>query len=117
MIRKLALFVLAVVGLAILIATWRHWVAVHLGLVNAGPDPYYNFWSGFGSDLGYATFLAGGIAAYRHHNCHVTWCPLLGKPVDGTPYLACPKHHPAHKGAKRAVSLGTIDQAHRERKC
>jgi hypothetical protein len=86
----------------------QHWLAVHLGILKAGPDPFYNFWSGFGSDFGEATILTGIVVAYLHHNCHVKGCPLLGHPVEGTPYRACARHHPAHKGTKRGVSAEEI---------
>ncbi len=101
--------------LAILLAAYHdlswHWFEVHTGTVNES-GPYYGFWSGFGSDLGEATLVAGGIALFRHHNCHVRGCVRLGRPVTNTPYLACPKHHPSHKGDRRAVSASTIDRAH-----
>ena len=94
-------------------ASW-HWFEVHSGTVNES-GPYYGFWSGFGSDLGEATLVAGALALFRHHSCHVRGCARLGRPVDGTPYLACPKHHPAHQGQKRGVSQTTIDTAHQQR--
>ena len=62
--RKLgvALFLLLlVVGIALLIAFFagvRHWLALHTGTLHGGPDLYYNFWSGFGSDLGEATLIS-----------------------------------------------------------
>ena len=112
---------LAVAGfvlvIAVLLAAYHdlswHWFEVHSGTVNES-GPYYGFWSGFGSDLGEATLVAGGIALFRHHNCHVRGCIRLGRPVPNTPYLACPKHHPAHKGDRRAVSATTINRAHAE---
>lgn len=108
------MFVLVVVVLALVIAfakTIWWWIEVHTGTVNE-QGPYYGFWSGFGSDLGEATLLAGLAAAYRHHNCHVEKCPRLGRQVEGTPYIACPKHHPDHHGAKRSVPLHIIHRAH-----
>lgn len=88
-----------------------YWVEIHVGAINES-NAYYGFWSGFGSDLGEVTLLAGILAAYRHHSCHVRGCARLGKPVDGTPYLACPKHHIDHEGSKRGVSVETINAAH-----
>ena len=59
-------------------------------------------------------FILGSIiTVYRHHNCHVKGCLRLGKPVEGTPYLACPAHHPDHEGNKRSVSKEIIELAHK----
>jgi hypothetical protein len=112
---KLGVAIVVIVVLAIIFAVWHdfyfHWFQVHTGTVNES-GPYYGFWSGFGSDLGEATIVVGIAAAWRHHNCHVKGCARLGRPVPGTPYIACPKHHPAHDGVKRAVSLETLIKAH-----
>lgn len=119
-IRRITLFILAVAVIAVTVAFFKHniwpWLEVHTGTVNES-GPYYGFWSGFGSDIGEATLIAGVFAAYHHHNCHVKGCPFLGHPVDGTPYVACPKHHPAHEGEKRGVSAKTIEEHfHRSKK-
>ncbi len=116
---KLGVLVVLVVVLAIIFAIWHdfyfHWFEVHSGTVNES-GPYYGFWSGFGSDIGEATIVVGVAAAWRHHNCHVKGCPRLGRPVPGTPYIACPRHHPAHSGSRRGVSLETLLKAHEEAK-
>jgi hypothetical protein len=98
-----------VVGVAFLIAFFgvvRHWLALHTGTLHGGPDLYYNFWSGFGSDLGEATLItAVGIGVYtgvRKVNCHSKGCWRIGRhPLDGTPYILCRHHHPdvPNKGA------------------
>jgi hypothetical protein len=115
-LAKLLVLIAIVAALAVALALFHdafwHWFEVHTGTVNES-GPYYGFWSGFGSDIGEATLVVGVAAAWRHHNCHVKGCPRLGRPVEGTPYIACPKHHPAHEGKKRAVSLSTIHLAHR----
>jgi hypothetical protein len=114
MLRRTLVFIVIVVALAFLIAYAKQswwWIEVHTGTVNES-GPYYGFWSGFGSDLGEATLLAGLGAAYRHHNCHAERCFRLGRAVDGTPYVACPKHHPDHHGTKRKVPLHVIHRAH-----
>jgi hypothetical protein len=93
---------LLVVGVAFLIAFFdvvRHWLALHTGTLHGGPDLYYNFWSGFGSDLGEATlFSAVGIGVYtgvRKVNCHTKKCWRIGHhPLEGTPYILCRHHHP-----------------------
>jgi len=105
MVRKVVLGVLLVVfvvGLALIIAFFgalRHWVALHTGIINGGPDHYYNFWSGFGSDLGEATLItAVGVGVYtgvRKVNCHTKGCWRIGHhALEGTPYILCRHHHP-----------------------
>jgi hypothetical protein len=55
------------------------------------PDGY-NFISGPLADI---TLLGGGYALLRHHNCHAKGCWRIGRrPVDGTSYVVCKKHHP-----------------------
>jgi hypothetical protein len=112
---KVGTLVVVIVVLAVIFSIWHdfyfHWFEVHTGTVNES-GPYYGFWSGFGSDLGEATIFVAIVAAWRHHNCHVKGCPRIGRPVPGTPYVACPRHHPAHEGTGRGVSLETIIKAH-----
>jgi hypothetical protein len=104
-VRRVALvvfLVLAVIGIAVLIATFdavRHWLALHTGTLHGGPDLYYNFWSGFGSDLGEATLItAVGVGVYtgvRKVNCHSKGCWRIGHhALEGTPYILCRHHHP-----------------------
>ena len=115
-IVKLGVAFGALIVVAVVFAIWHnfywHWFEVHSGTVNES-GPYYGFWSGFGSDLGEATIVVGIVATWRHHNCHVKGCARLGRKVDGTPYLACPKHHPDHKGYKRNVTLEELHVAHK----
>lgn len=114
-VRLAIVLVSAAIVLALVIASWR-WLVVHLsqetGTSNSSSRAY-SFWSGFGANFGELALLGGIIAAYRHHNCHVKGCPRLGKPVEGTPYLACPRHHPDHHGHKRGVELELIHAVHR----
>jgi hypothetical protein len=118
-LAKLVVLVVAVIALVVLFALWHdawwHWFEVHTGTVNES-GPYYGFWSGFGSDLGEATLVVGRVATWHHHNCHIKRCPWLGRQVAGTPYVACPKHHPEHKGSKRAISLEELHRAHKAAK-
>ncbi|MCU1489653.1 MAG: hypothetical protein JWM85_1058 [Acidimicrobiaceae bacterium] len=94
--------VLLLVGVAVLIAFFdavRHWLALHTGTLHGGPDIYYNFWSGFGSDLGEATLISAvGLGVYtgvRKVNCHTKGCWRIGHhPLEGTPYILCRHHHP-----------------------
>ena len=77
-----------------------HWLAVHTGTVNEA-GPYYGFWSGFGSDIGEVTIIGGMVAVYRKHTCHEPWCWRIGRhPVEGTPFQACRRHHPALKNER-----------------
>ena len=112
---KLGVAFVIIAVLAVIFATWHdfyfHWFEVHTGTVNES-GPYYGFWSGFGSDIGEATILVGIVTVYRHHNCHVKGCAHLGRRVDGTPYVACPKHHPDHQGGKRLHLLRGVEGAH-----
>jgi len=96
------LILVLIVGIALIIAFFaalRHWFALHTGTLHGGPDLYYNFWSGFGSDLGEATLISAvGIGVYtgvRKVNCHTKRCWRIGHhPLDGTPYILCRHHHP-----------------------
>jgi hypothetical protein len=107
--------VLVVVGIAMLIATFdstRHWFALHTGILHGGPDQYYNFWSGFGSDLGEATLITavavGVYTGVRKVNCHTKGCWRIGHHVlEGTPYILCRHHHPGvpTRGATHAHIL------------
>jgi hypothetical protein len=93
---------LAVVLVALLIAfigALRHWFALHTGTLHGGPDVYYNFWSGFGSDLGEATLISavclGVYTGMRKVNCHTKGCWRIGHhALEGTPYILCKHHHP-----------------------
>ena len=96
------------------LAHFWSWVEIHVGAENES-GAYYGFWSGFGSDLTEFGIVVAIAQAARHRNCHVKGCLRFGKPVEGTPYLACHKHHPAHEGARRNVSIDTITTAHRTR--
>ncbi len=99
---RLGLFLPLVLGIALLIVYFdvvRHWLALHTGTLHGGPDLYYNFWSGFGSDLGEATLISAvGIGVYtgvRKVNCHTKGCWRIGHhPLEGTPYILCRHHHP-----------------------
>ncbi len=77
----------------------RHWFALHTGTLHGGPDVYYNFWSGFGSDLGEATLISavcvGVYTGMRKVNCHTKGCWRIGHhALEGTPYILCKHHHP-----------------------
>lgn len=67
-------------------------------LFGADGRGWYNFWSGFGADLGQLALFGAAIGLYRRHNCHVHGCWRIGKqPLqhDGATWMVCHKHHPA----------------------
>jgi hypothetical protein len=95
--------VAGIVLLAVFAGTIQHWIAVHTGVEVAGPDKYYNWWSGFGSDLGELTLITAiltpAIVAARHHNCATRGCwrltsHTLTDPQSGIAHRLCHKHHP-----------------------
>jgi hypothetical protein len=49
---------------------------------------------------------------WRKVNCHAKGCFRVGlHHVEGTPYIACKKHHPTHPGS-RSLTAEQIAQAH-----
>jgi hypothetical protein len=109
------LSLLAAIFLVFVVLFWTdsaHWFLRYTG-ADAETGTWYGFWSGFGGAIPDFLILGSIITVYRHHNCHVKGCLRLGKPVEGTPYLACPMHHPAHEGNKRSVSEEVINLAHK----
>jgi hypothetical protein len=105
----------AVIFLVFVVLFWTdsaQWLLRYTG-ADAETGTWYGFWSGFGGAIPDFLILGSIITVYRHHNCHVKGCLRLGKPVEGTPYLACPAHHPAHEGNKRSVSEEVINLAHK----
>jgi hypothetical protein len=91
--------ILVVALLIAFLGAFRHWFALHTGTIHGGPDVYYNFWSGFGSDLGEATLISavclGVYTGVRKVNCHTKGCWRIGHhPLEGTPFILCKHHHP-----------------------
>jgi hypothetical protein len=91
--------VVVFVVILIVSAGIRNWFALHTGVLKGGPDPYYNFWSGIGSDIGEVTLISAvGIGVYtgvRKVNCHSKRCWRIGHhALEGTPYILCRHHHP-----------------------
>ncbi len=67
-----------------------HWLMTVTG-INAPGSPWYNFWSGFGSDLGLLTAIG---VFYFKHTCHQEGCYRFSRHViNGSPF--CGKHHEA----------------------
>jgi hypothetical protein len=81
----------------------QHWIAIHTGTEHAGPDLYYNWWSGFASDIGEYTIavglITGVVTAIRHHNCADKNCWRLTThtmvdPQTNVAIRQCHVHHP-----------------------
>lgn len=74
------------------------WLVHTLGIdftVSYGHWVWYNFWSGFGSDLTEFAIIGSLVVGMRHLNCHVKGCWRVGNhSLEGTPYKLCRKHHP-----------------------
>lgn len=71
------------------------WFLHFIGVEPRTASTAYNFWSGFGSDIGEVVIIGGLIQIYRKHNCHVRGCWRMARhQVEGTPYITCRKHHP-----------------------
>lgn len=86
----------------------QHWLAYMTGSLNtSGAPPNYNFFSGFGSDLGELTLLGGLIAVYRRHNCEVRKCWRLGRHQTAAQHHVCRRHHPDDH-----LTAGDIHAAH-----
>ena len=72
-----------------------HWLAIHTGSVNTSGSPQnYNFWSGFGSDLGEIAIIGGLVTLVRKHNCEVHRCWRLGRHQTAADHHVCRVHHP-----------------------
>lgn len=61
----------------------------------------YQWWSGAGSDLGYATIavvlITHAALWYRQHNCVEPGCRKLGHPHPNHGHPVCRRHyHPDH---------------------
>ena len=71
-----------------------HYLGVDQG-AEFGRWIWYNFWSGFGSDLTEFAIIGSLAVGMKHLNCHVKGCWRVGNhPLEGTPYKVCRKHHP-----------------------
>lgn len=65
-----------------------YWWFQHVTGTDAPGSRAYNFWSGFGSDLG--LFTAVGVFYYKH-SCHQDHCYRIAKHTfKGSPF--CTKH-------------------------
>ena len=74
-------------------APFLDWIFAHLGF--DGQQPWYDFWSGFGSDLSELAILGSIVVVYRRHKCAACLRLALRGPhgeVAGTHYRTCHKH-------------------------
>lgn len=133
----IAFIVICLTVLALNFTAAKQWASVHTGthyLVcgkgsAAAPCPqqiYYNFWSGFGSDIAEITLVSAVIGAtvggYRKINCHSKGCPWIGhyelevKHNDtdpGTKYKVCHRCHPHIDGQRfRRHELHALHHRH-----
>jgi hypothetical protein len=71
-----------------------HWLLNFTGTnIPTNGSKWYNFWSGFGSDIAEFAIIGSVIGLYHHHNCAVKGCYRLSHfDVKGTPYKTCHKH-------------------------
>jgi hypothetical protein len=98
-----------------------HWIAWYTGSYNtSGVAHNYNFWSGFGSDLGEATLLSVlvtfGAAWYHKHNCHTENCWRIGlHSIVGGAYTVCRRCHNKITGhPQKKFSIDHLAAKHRE---
>jgi hypothetical protein len=71
-----------------------HWFQHVLGLDN-GSGGWYLWWSGFGANFSEFAMVGALWGIVRKHNCHVRWCPRIGRfPVEATRFVVCLRHHP-----------------------
>lgn len=95
-----------------------HWFLNVTGTRPSSSVLWYNFWSGFGSDLGEGTILVAVIGGYRHVNCHVKGCVRIGRheyDMNGVKYKLCRKHHPAVDEANRPTAQDFEEHFHSSR--
>lgn len=120
--RTLLILAVICVGaiVTLLVHAGYHWIEIHTGIAHGGPDPYYNAWSGFLSDLGEVTLIgavfAGVYGAYRKINCHDPECWRIGKhPTEGGTFMFCHHHHPdLMQYAGRKMTRDEMHQHHHE---
>lgn len=68
----------------------------------------YNFWSGFGSDLGEVTLVASALSLiymmWRKINCHADRCPRIAwHPHGDHDHPVCKHHHPHGGNAPHTI--------------
>ena len=71
---------------------------------------WYNFWSGFGSDIAEFAIVGGLINLWRKSRCHVDGCNKHGK-YPFQHYKLCSRHHP---GVPKNVTHLSIMKLHKK---
>lgn len=126
-LQRILIFIVVVLVVALVADIAYHgardvfaWFELHTGIQRGGPDPFYNFWSGIGSDLGEYVIVTAAVAgvagAYRKGKCHDPGCPRLGKHLtEGGTFHFCHHHHPElMHAAGRKMSLEEMHWHHHE---
>lgn len=71
---------------------WHWFLQVTGTIINPSiGSKWYNFWSGFGSDLGEVVIIGAIINWYRTHKCVTCW-RLSHHDVANTHFKTCHKH-------------------------
>src|SRR5260370_17422550 len=93
--------VIAVALAVVYYHSWQFWLAHATGSYDTpGVAHHYNFFSGFGSDLGEYTIAAGilghVVVIWRAHTCHAAWwCWRSPRyQLGDSPHMLCHPHHP-----------------------
>lgn len=110
-LARSAVILAAVLGLAAL-GTWHgqawRWACHALGFdygAAYGTFVPYDFWSGFGSDVGEVVIIGGLISVVRRWNCEVHGCWRLGRHQTAAGHRVCRVHHPDdHLTAERVAA-------------
>jgi hypothetical protein len=102
-------------------AIWSWLLAVSGTHIPAGQySNWYNFWSGFGSDIGEVTIIVGLVAWWKQGECHVDKCHKRGK-YPFQHFKLCRVHHPGvpdkitHLHIKQLHKRDTINSSTYER--
>lgn len=70
-----------------------HWILNFTGVhIPSNGSQWYNFWSGFGSDLGEVAIIGAVIQLVRQYNCHHKGCWRLSHHVTAKGYKLCKTH-------------------------
>ena len=96
MLRRILVLtaILILAAFLAILSLWFHPILVHLsqetGTSNASSRAY-DFWSGFGSDIGELAILGGMIQFARRANCHNHGCFRLSLHTTADGYRLCRK--------------------------
>lgn len=79
-----------------------NWLISFLGMDNASGHAYLA-WSGWGSDVAEAGIFVSLGGMLKRHNCHVPWCPRIGRFTTAAGELLCHKHSPIDDHSHAAI--------------